>query len=171
MDFDQLMASAKLPTRTVRLCMRGDLAARYAQLQGVLDAAKEAAENGTGRFDDGAEEVAARAEMQELAAEMEQYTLTLTMQAVSRGEYRRIMAACPPKEGDETDAVLGWDREKFPRDLVRRCIADPKLSDEQFARLMDAVTDRQYENLTDAAIAVNRRDVDVPFSRNGSTKR
>lgn len=168
-NFDTLLGQAKLPEMTVPICLRGDLAAEHELLDRQLEKLVDQPVAKLGG--DGRGELKQR--IQALEAEMESATYPFRLRALSRPAYREFTADHPPRKTDsgavdERDEGLGVNAETFFEALIRRCLVDPVLDDDSWARLVDALTDRQYNRLADVAFGLNRRDVDVPFSHAAS---
>jgi len=165
-NFKTMLAEAKLPERTVEICLRGDLVADHEQAERDLELAQKAAVDSLA----GNLEAAALVErIETLEAEMHQSTVTFTLRALSKPRYRELVQAHPPRRGDEGEIVdddkgMGLNVETFYEDLLRRSIVDPELDDEDWTALLDTITDRQFELLGMAAFLLNRSDVDIPFS-------
>jgi len=168
-DFAALLAGAALPERTVMICLRGDLAADHEAAERELEqAAKTAGDSLAGN---GAAEIADRIEA--LEARMREHSYEFRLRALPKPKWRKLVAGHPPRRDDdnemlEPDKYLGVNAETFYDAIIRACLIDPELTDEQWEQLVDTLTDQQYESLSDAAWALNRRDVDIPFSRAAS---
>lgn len=165
-----LIATARLPERTVDLCLRGDLLAEHEELETRLAAARRA----------GADSLAGNPDAQQIARDIEalqavmaEDTITLRLRALPRRQWADLVAKHPPRRDDggriaDTDSS-GVNVDAFMAEVLRRCIVDPELSEENFARLVDeCITDAQYGQLTDAVWALNRSEVNVPFSHAAS---
>ncbi len=171
-NFADMLGTAKLPEKVVQVCLRGDLAADFEELERQIEEA-EAAREGVDSLDSGAEvaELAEKAEA--LREQMKEHTYPFRLRALPRRAYRALVAAHPPRK--ETDAEgnekvrdedgLGFNIETFFEPLLRRAIVDPDLSDTTWDRLQETLTERQFEVLATAAWLLNRQDVDIPFSR------
>lgn len=189
-DFATLLAGARLPERTVHLCLRADLVAEHEELDGQLS---KLVDKPVAKFaGDGRGELKQRIEA--LEAEMTAATYPFRFRALPKPAWRAFVAAHPPRkddagEVDEADALIGVNRETFFDVLVRRCCIDPVLDDQGWRKLLGdseaeqarltaagreheieegKLTDRQLDRLSDAAWGINRRDIDVPFSRAAS---
>jgi hypothetical protein len=168
-DFAALLAEARLPETTVPICLRADLAAEHEQLDRQLEQLVKKPSTKLGG--DGRGPLIQRLEA--LQAEMEAKTYPFRLRALPRPQWRAHVAEHPPRKGadgevDERDAAVGVNTETFYEATIRRCLVDPVLSDDAWAKLTDSLTDRQFSNLADAAWGLNRRDVDVPFSHAAS---
>ena len=165
-DFKTLLAAAKLPERTVPICLRGDLVAEFEDLERQLNEALRVPSNSA--EGDGSGPIAER--MEELREEMRQHTYQFRLRAMKRPRWHAFCAEHPPRKGDDGE-ILPIDRvrlvniETFFPALVRESVVDPTLDESEWALLLDeALTDHQFGELAQAAWDLNREGVDVPFS-------
>jgi hypothetical protein len=170
-DFKDKAKNAKPHTRTVEICLRGDLVGEIEQLDRELVAAEKVPSTG---MEDGARlrELAERIEAlrEEMAAEDANHTFVL--HALPGSKYRALKAAHPARTDEDgktiaEDLIVGANVDTFAEPLLRACCADPVLDDETWA-IVEGLSDRQYDDLVDAALMVNRGLVNVPFSRAAS---
>lgn len=165
-DFKTLLAGAKLPERTVPICLRGDLTAEFEDLERQLEEALRTPANSL--EGDGSAAIAER--MEELRQEMKAHTYPFRLRAMPHPKWREFCAQHPPRKDDEggvdeRDRILGVNAETFWPAVVRQSLVDPQLDDSEWQALLDgALTDRQFSDLADTAWGLNRRDVDIPFS-------
>lgn len=168
-NFKSMLAEAKLPEATVPICLRGDLAADHEALERELERAEK---TGAGSLaGSGAGELADR--ILALEDEMREHTYEFRLRALPRVKWRELCHAHPPRRGDdneimEPDRYVGINAETFYAAMIRACLVDPELTDEEFEQALEALTDRQFDDLSDAAWALNRKEVDIPFSRAAS---
>jgi hypothetical protein len=170
-NFKSMLAEAALPETTVQICLRGDLAADHELAERELEQAqKQAPDSLAGN---GAAAIAERIEG--LEAQMREHTYDFRLRALPRPAWRALVASHEPRRtaDNEIDPAdrMGVNSETFFDAMIRACLVDPELDDAEWAQLNEALTDMQYENLSDAAWALNRREVDVPFSRAASRMR
>jgi uncharacterized small protein (DUF1192 family) len=169
-DFRALLKGAKLPERSVPVCLRGDLAADHETAERELEQAQNSSADSLAGS--GVGELVERIEA--LQAEMQQHTYDFRLRALPRPEFRALMASHPPRQLDDggldqDDASVGWNQATFTDALIRACTVDPLLDDTEWTDLLGSkLTDRQYVDLSNAAWFVNRGEVDVPFSRAAS---
>lgn len=173
MDITEALAGAKLPEKTVPICLRGDLQAEFERLEAQLvEAQRDRSDSlsAGGR----ARELAERIEA--LRQEMTASTVTFVLRALPRHSrdadtptWTKLVAAHPPRDDNQLDRSMGVNEETFAPTLVRACTVDPALSVEQWARLDEALTEFQFQKLFNTAWSLNARDVDVPFSHAAST--
>jgi hypothetical protein len=143
-NFKTMLAEAKLPESTVMICLRGDLAADHEAAERELKRAEEASADSLAGS--GAGELVDR--------------------------WRALVAEHPPRRDGDNGIVdsdrIGVNAETFYDAIIRACLVDPELDDDEWAQLVDALTDRQYDDIADAAWSLNRREVDIPFSHAAS---
>ena len=172
-DFTELLKAAKLPERTVDLCLNGDLQAEIEDLLRELrDAEQARAKNDS--LDGGADVARIKERIEDLRQQMLDHTYTFRLRALPRRQFNDLVNAHPPRQQDDgevdpVDAEVGFNNDTFAHAMVRACVTDPVLDDEQWADLYDnKLTDYQAHQLQGAAWLLNRRRVDVPLSPGGS---
>lgn len=169
-DALELIRAARLPERTVALCMRGDLVAEHEEQQRRLAAAeREAAGSLAGNPK--ARDIAA--DITALEALMAEAEVEFRLRALARGAWAALVAAHPPRKSDDGRVNLadsaGYNADTFTAAALRACIVDPVLEDADWGHLVDEVlSDGQYEQFTTAMWELNRSGVSVPFSRAAS---
>jgi hypothetical protein len=164
LDFDKLLASAKMPEKIVPVCLRGDLAADFEAVDRELAEVQKAKTNSLA----GSGAAALIEQLDALTVEMKEHTYPFRLRAVPRHVWRDLMAAHPPREKDGEvlmeDRLTGADRSTVFEPMVRMSIVDPALDGQQWTKLLAALTDRQFEDLTAAAWDLNQGKIDIPFS-------
>ena len=160
-----MLGTARLPERTVEICMRGDLVADHEAAERELEKAEK--RPGTSLAGNGAAEIAAR--IQALEAEMQDSVWEFRLRALPAPKYRAFKAEHPPRvkddgEPEKKDLVFEFNIDEGAEPLARMCLVDPELDDETWAQLMNALTLEQFEELAAAAWMLNRGGVDIPFS-------
>ncbi|MFL6138799.1 MAG: hypothetical protein ACJ74O_13500 [Frankiaceae bacterium] len=166
LDLDALLNEAALPTTTVPICLRGDLQARFELAERQL--ADGQRQGGSDSLASGADARRIAEQIEALSGEMTAATVTFTLRAMPRPDWRAFVAKHPPRDGVKEDAALGLNNDTFWDALIRDSVIDPQLDDARWAKLAPVLTDGQYDRLTDAAWALNRRDVVPPRSRAAS---
>jgi len=164
-----MLAGAKLPERTVEICLRGDLVADHQAAERELEKAKK--RPGNSLAGNGTAEIAER--IQALEAEMQGSVAEFRLRALPAPKFRAFKAEYPIRLDDKNepkreDLVYGFNIETGFEPLTRLCIVDPELDDETWLQLMDTLTENQFEDLAGAAWYLNRGDVDIPFSSDAS---
>lgn len=170
-NFKTMLAEAKLPEKTVPICLRGDLAADFEEAERRLIEANKTRGDSLA----GAPELGALAEqVEQLREQMRQHFYTFRLRALPKRDWRALVAAHPPRRVDgpdgepevhEDDKYVGVNADTFFDAMIRACLVDPELDEQEWAHLAEVLSDKQYEALSTAAWGVNRSDVDVPFSR------
>jgi hypothetical protein len=168
-NFKTMLAEAKLPERTVQVCLRGDLVAEHEQLNEQLELLeKKAVDSLAGN---GGAELAAGIDA--LEAEMRDNSYPFRLRALSKSAYRSFKADFPPRIGEDgevnkRDQAFDFDAEAGFEPLLRMSLVDPDLDDEEWAHLLETLTERQFDDLAGTAWILNRGEIDVPFSRAAS---
>lgn len=166
-DVKALIASARLPERSVAICLMPDLTAEMQDLERQLEEA-DAKHRASGSLA-GGDRVELAQQMEDVRARMKSHTVDFRLRALPRRRWTALVAAHPPREGNERDGMLGLNEETFFEAMVRECTVEPILDDDDWQTLLDdALSDAQWGMLVNASWAVNARDVDVPFSRAAS---
>jgi hypothetical protein len=158
-DFDEVKKLASLPTRTVPLCLAGELVEEIEQLEQRLEEAKPATSLG---------EVSPKRAIAEQIVEtqerMRDSTVDFRLRAMGSRAWTKFWATLPTRKDDES--AEGWGERVFPfyADLVARSCIDPVMSVEQVEELADMLHGRAWNRLAGECMALNMGDVDVPNS-------
>lgn len=179
---DRLRA-AKLPERTVDICLRGDLQAEWEDLHRQLaDVEAATAKDKRLSGDRLAREIAGQ--ITAVQEQMRADTLVFRMRGMGRKRWDSLMKEHPPRKDNEEDAQLGYDVDTFMVALIRACTYSPDdLDDEDWRVLLGddeeervrrekagepvedgKLTEWQFAQLQNTALALNVRKVDVPNS-------
>jgi hypothetical protein len=164
-DFAELLAEATLPERTVRLCLRGDLTGALEQAEREL--AQALATPQTGLSDDrGIPELRDRVE--DLTAQVQAKSREFKLRGINARVWSDLIVKNPPREDVAGDRFLGYNPDSLFDELVELCLVTPELTGEQVRQLAEHLSAGQWDILTDAALTVSRRKVDIPFSPTAS---
>lgn len=168
-DIDEVIAGAKLPERTLPLCLRGDLQAEWEDLQRQLtvEQANTADESLAGNPK--VLELANR--MEAIGQEMASCEVVFRFRGLHSKAYSDLLAAHKAPEDKQDETVDGLDWQTYPTALIAACAIDPVMSVEKAEALSEAVTNRQWDDLFQTALAVNRSQVSIPFSLSASAIR
>jgi len=172
-DVKALLAGASLPRDTVSVCLRGDLLADFHTLEAAL--AEELSKPNAGMLTSGAQARVISEEIEGLRGQMRDASLTLTLEALDRRQWRALLDEHPPRkqptgEVDDRDAI-GVNTSTFFPVLVRRSVVAPVLDDDDWDSLLGAegvkgkLADSQFDAIATKAWTLNRSEVSVPFSR------
>ncbi|MEV1013781.1 MULTISPECIES: hypothetical protein [unclassified Micromonospora] len=159
------LAAAKLPERTVDICLRGDLQAEWEDLHRQLADAEMAAAKDKRLAGD----AAVKAIGEQITAVQDQMradTIVFRMRALSRKVWAELIKQHPPRKDNDEDQQLGYNVDTFMVALIRASTYSPDdLDDETWADLLDErITEWQFAQLQNTALALNVRKVDVPNS-------
>ncbi len=157
-SFADIKASAKLPEKTVPICVRGDLQAEYEDLERQL---KQANAANRGTLAGTSEDAAAIEElMAALREQMRENTHVFTLRALPKKRWSDLVAQHKPRDEDRR---LDYNGETFPVALIQACCKDPVMTVKEVEELCDEIlTQGQWDALFLAAFLLNRDDVEVP---------
>lgn len=136
-DLKARIAQAQPRSKSVALCLRGDLLADLADAEAGNDRDRVAA----------------------LQADLAEATVVVVVRGLSYGEYRRLENAHPDPKGD------GWDADTFPLALVKAALVD--VTPEDADLLLATVTSGQMVELFTAALTVTNAVDAVPLPKRG----
>lgn len=165
MDIDAMLASAKLPEETVPLCLRPDLRQQWETLETELINART--QRNTMAPTTREQELAV--EIRAVEAEIADNTLKVRMRGLTHQPWTELVAAHPPRKDNFADQNVGINEETFIPALIKAQMIEPVMADEQVEKLLDVISDAQYQMLSNAAWALGRADRNRPvFSRAAS---
>ena len=149
-SIDDILASAKPRSDTVRVSLRGDLAREYDRLETELHAATDDA-----RLLELAEQLEA------VQADIRAHAVEFVIVGLGKKRWTDLLADHPPT--DEQRAELGrWldhNPETFPYEAIAASITDPEgLTAEKVHDLEDILTVGEWERLWRAVVAANVGD-------------
>ena len=184
----EMLKAAKLPESTVPICLRGDLQAQFEQAERDLaEAQRRPVDSLAGT---GTRAIAERIEA--LREQMQEHTVDFRLRALHRHAWKALRDKHPPRRKDdgsldERDAFVGANLDTLFEELIRVSLVEPELDDDDWRTLLGdsdeerrrceaeglpveegTLTDRQWNQLADAAWTLNRGEVSVPFSRAAS---
>lgn len=162
----EMIQKAHLPEKTVHLCLRGDLQGELDDLQYQLQQVAKTPRESLSDDGGAAETREILDRMEQLRDEMESAKIPVKLRALERPKWMKLLAKHPPRKDDPGDRGLGVNAESFFDELIYECWVTPELDRDEIRSLLDVLTAAQFEKLQEAAWMLNRRDVDVPFSRN-----
>lgn len=150
----EFLGAYKAPRISVRITARADLLSNVERLAARIEALPR--QDGLN-----SERSRLQAELQVAVAMVRDSEFEFEFQALSHGEYDRLVAACPPRPS-QADLGLKWDPDRFPYELIARCAVNPTLSVDDVAELCDTLSDSQFQKLWTCAAAVNVGDDSAP---------
>lgn len=162
-DVDAILAGARLPEKIVKLCLRGDMQTSLEEAEQALAQAKSVAEVADSLAGVGAGVRGAEVRIEQIRQTMVDHVLPLTLRALPRPRFAALLGEHPPREDRPGDRALGCNESTMMPFLARACLVDPQLSEQQWTRLLDVITDRQWDEISWAAWMLNRGEVSVPL--------
>ncbi|MGI5155827.1 hypothetical protein [Microbispora sp. CA-102843] len=169
------------PLDSVPVCLRGDLAAAYAELDRRLAEAVQAPDDSMAA---GTEALQIAEQMTALRERMEEHTYRFTFQALPRRAYRDLVDEHPPRESHPEDAAYGVNMAVFPVELIAAsCVAitpvtepepdirpdaAPVMTAADVEDMTDQLSDGQVHAMFSCAFRLNRSGVDLPKSATAS---
>jgi hypothetical protein len=168
-DLDTAIAEADFETATEDICLRGSLNAKWEQAEVAAARAHDeyntAIERGEATAPYAARRTEALAAFEAVDAELKAASIQFTLSGVEEAVWKATQLRHPPREGQQLDTYLGYNRDAARADLIRVALIDPVPDDQQWARLLKKMNAGQLERLYRAARKLNEeQDGQVPFS-------
>jgi hypothetical protein len=163
---EDIIRGGSLPTASVQVCMHADLTAQHEELERELHAALNLPRDSLAA---GSNANQISEQIRALEEQMRGHTVTFTFRALPRRMWKLLIAKHPPRKTEdgslhERDGA-GVNADTFYEAMIRACATGPDLPDEVWDLLFaEKLTDRQFDQLANAAWRLNRHEVDVPFS-------
>lgn len=163
-DIKEFLAGARLPERTVAICLRGDLVAEHQQAERELERAEKTPVDSLAG--NGAAEIAEH--IRAIESEMQASVYEFRLRGLPAPKFRAFKAEHPIRIKDDEpvkdDVIFGFNVETGFEPLARMCLIEPQFDDETWPQFMDTLTEQQFEEIAAAAWYLNRGDIDIPFS-------
>ncbi|MFC4006644.1 hypothetical protein ACFOY2_05390 [Nonomuraea purpurea] len=169
--FADVKKKAKLPEKSVPLCLAGDLQAEFEELERQLQIErtrpdKPGATMAASGRSPAETELAQRIEA--LRERMQADTTVFRLRALPKKKWSDLVAAHKPRPEDKENG-LDYNGDTLPVALVAACCVDPQMSVPEVEELVDEVLSQgQWDELYSGAFFLNRRKVDIPFSASAS---
>lgn len=85
-------------------------------------------------------------DIEALSAEKDSKVCRFVFKGISADRYERIVAACPPTSDQRKRAAaagrsVAFDEDRFPRELVKACLVEPRLTSAQVDELWEPGSD------------------------------
>ncbi|GAB3817647.1 hypothetical protein [Micromonospora zhanjiangensis] len=159
-DFDAILTQAKLPERTVPLCLREDLVAEYERLDAELRSASRTAPS----LGEPAPATVIARRMEELRQEMLACQVEFRLRAWPARKFAKLRDGMPkPADGQADDEFADiWHAAVC--DLVSKMLVEPKATAEQVDALSERLAESQWLKLSNAAWDINASGQAIPFS-------
>lgn len=151
-----ILAQAKPRERTVKVCIRGDLAGKAEQLSEELAKVSEEWEPADLTDVHPGRKVAA--ELKQVREQIKAAEVPFTLRYIGDKPYSDLLAAHP---GDNDNELFNAD---FPKALIAASCVDPVMTEDQTAELFQTINQGEIKRLFDAAWDVHNSSDIVPFS-------
>jgi hypothetical protein len=158
-DFDAVKKKATLPTRTVSLCLAGELVEEHARLEQELAELPPPTSLGDG----GAKREVAQ-KILDVETEMRESTVEFHLKALGAKVWTLFWGSMPSRTEKESDDA--WSERIFPfyADMVSRCCAEPRMTLAQVTELADLLHSGAWNSLVNNCLGLNMGGVDLPNS-------
>lgn len=160
LDIDDVIARAKLPEKTLPLCLRGDLQAEWEDLERQLKTEQDSTDDDSLAGNPKVLELADK--MGALGKQMVASEVVFRFRGLDAKKYSDLLLKNKAPEGEETPENLNWTT--WPTALIAAAAIDPPMTYEKAEELSQKVTARQWDDLYTTAQAVNTDKISVPFS-------
>lgn len=176
-DIKAKIRAARLPERTVPVCLDGALIAEIEAADRELVRLRE--QPAADSLDGGGDVRRAAERVEALREQMSEASEDFRLRAMPRKRWKAFIRQHQPRKDedgrvDERDRHIGVNVDTVYPALIRASVVSPALDDEDWLTLLGddevdgVLTDRQFDELSSAAWFLNRDTVDVPFSRAAS---
>jgi hypothetical protein len=168
-DLDTALDEADFQTKTELICLKGSLNSEWEEAEVAAARAHDEFNGAVDRGESTAPYAARRAEalaaFEEVDARLKAASVAFTLSGVEEAIWKATQLRHPPREGQQLDAYLGYDRDAARPDLIRVALVDPMPDDATWARLLKKLNAGQLDRLYRAAKLLNEeQDGQVPFS-------
>ena len=157
------LAAARLPERSLQVCLRGDLVAEFDDLERQLQEARQTP--GRRRLNAGSDAAEIVEKMEALQEQMAAEMIDVRLRALPQAEWQALYRKYPPADDNDGDKAMGVNLVDFMAEAIPACIIEPELDEEDWARLNEVLCAADYDRLLTAVWDVNRSGVDVPKSQ------
>lgn len=164
-ELDELIDDAELPEDTVKLCLHNSLQREFEAADKRLADALET-DRGADSLGGGAADLEVlAAEVERIRQQMAASVVTFRFQARDKDRWPELIAAYPPREGNEADSRYGLHFNAFMTELIQESTISPAMTPARWAKVLKKITDGQWELLTSTLWQLNRKaELSVPFS-------
>lgn len=156
-SIQDILKGAKPRERTVKVCVRGDLAGRVESLTEEISRVSEDWEP-----TDLTDEHPGRAlsvELKQVREEAREAEEPFTFRYIGDRAYSDLMAAHPADNDNEA-----FNSETFPRALVAASCVEPAMTEDDVTELFEVINEGEIKKLFDAAWEVHNAADVIPFS-------
>lgn len=156
-SIEDILKQATPRERTVRVCIRGDLAGEAERLSDELATVSSDWEpEDLGDVHPGRE---LAVKLKAVREQIREFEVAFTLRYIGDRAYSDLTAAHPA-----TEAGQAFDSVTFPRALIAASCVDPVMTEEQVIELFEKINEGEIQKLFDAAWDVHNSSEVVPFS-------
>lgn len=156
-SISDILKQAKPRERTVRICIRGDLAGEVERL--TEEISKVSADWEPSDLTEEHPARALAAQLKEVRQEAQDAEVPFTLRYIGDKAYSDLIAAHPSQEEGQL-----FDAQTFPRALIVAACVDPVMTSEEAAELFEVLNQGEIDKLANAAWDVHTSVDIAPFS-------
>lgn len=152
------MSIAYTPRTETIVIPQGDDEERLRQLRAYRDSLKPDKKRAPVLLTDDpdAEYREAEQAVRDFAKEVEERGITVVMRSLGRKTWRELIAEHPPREGNDSDKLIGVNADSFGRAIVVACMASPVFdNDADRDEFLDEITEADYGRIERTAWDLN----------------
>lgn len=145
--------------------LRPDLQAAFEEAYSDYLESKTADAQRTGTVGAGAvspETVRRKKKAERIRQQIIDASVRFVFRGLPRDEFRALCDEHPPRDGNQYDVYMGYDRQAVSDALVRTCLVDPVFDDASWAELLTIIGAGQWDKLREKAESVNGAVVQAP---------
>lgn len=158
LNIDQLIKAAKMPQRTIPVCVRGDLTLELQELQAQLE---EKGHAGNPQTLAGVGDAGIRKQVEEIIKEMKRFTVNFILRALPDDQFNDLKAQHPPRVGVDE---YGYNEDTFHKALFLATLTHPDITEQQWDDLRVNLSRGQTTDLYNAAFNICHTTVSIPFA-------
>jgi hypothetical protein len=160
---EDVLGKAKVPVRSVQICLDADLQGEHDELTARLDVLRQESVNTMGQTSEG-KEVADR--IREIEAEMRESEVTFKFRGLTKAGLRKVQDRFPPPEPNPRGLI--WDVEEGAYALIAASAVEPAMTEDQAKQLLDMISQGHADRMVGAAWLASTGSTQVPFSARAS---
>jgi hypothetical protein len=146
--------------------MRPDLLEAHEAAAEAL-AASRVDDAGAGRLANGgvsAKTKKAAEAVRAIEAEIAENVIVFKLRAMPQDKWRSLCDNHPPRQSNDMDFMVGYNRDAVTDASVRACLYDPVFDESSWAQFMSVCNPSEWNELRHAATLANQAVVDAPKS-------
>lgn len=156
-SIQDILAAVKPRTKSVSICLRGDLAAEHDSLQDRLDRLQA---ESVAKMGGQPEQIAISGQIVALETQMSQHMQEFRMKGLSEYAIDALQTKYPAREGKRES----WNIHDAAPELVSASAVDPAMTVEQARQLGEALSAGDWDRLVSTAWEASNSNEAIPFS-------